>query len=107
MTNSEQLQNRILFSKISAIALLFAAIPIFPYVFYQILKFLIFGTACFSGYLYHQEKNKKWMWIMVIIAVIFNPINPLYFGHPIWSVLDIIVSITFFRSPKKHIHSLT
>jgi|SRR3989338_1093670 len=100
MITAEQTNYRILFSKIAAIALLIAVIPIWPYFFYQFLKLAVFGAAAFSVYLYHKEKNTKWMMVMIVIAIIFNPINPLYFGHFLWSVADIIVALLFFKSPK-------
>lgn len=40
------------------------------------------------------------MWIMIAIAIIFNPINALYFGHFLWSIIDIIVAILYLKSPK-------
>lgn len=100
MITAEQSHYRILLSKITAIVLVVAMIPIWPYFFYQLLKFLVFGTAVFCAYLYYKEKNKKWMWIMIIVAVIFNPINPLYFGHLLWSIVDLIVAILFFKIAK-------
>ncbi len=100
MITTEQKEYRILFSKIAAIALLVAVIPIWPYFFYQALKLVVFGAAAFSTYLYHKEKNKGWMLTMIGIAIVFNPINPLYFGHFLWSVVDIVVAILFYQSPK-------
>ena len=100
MITTEQSNYRILFSKIATIALLVAVIPIWPYFFYQFLKLAIFGAAAFSVYLYHKEKNTKWMMTMIVIAIIFNPINALYFGHFLWSIVDIIVALLFFKSPK-------
>ena len=102
MISTEQANYRILFSKIAAIALLIAVVPIWPYFFYQALKLVVFGAAAHSVYLYHKEKNTKWMVIMIAVAIIFNPINPLYFGHFLWSVADIIVALLFFKSPKHH-----
>ena len=96
----EQVSYRILFSKIATITLLVAVIPVWPYFFYQFLKLAIFGAATFSAYTYHKEKNTKWMTIMIIIAIIFNPFNPLYFGNFLWSVADLIVAMLFFKSPK-------
>lgn len=101
MITTEQANYRILFSKIAAIALLIAVVPIWPYFFYQFLKLAVFGAAAFSVYLYHKEKNTKWMVIMIVIAIIFNPINPLYFGHFLWSIADLVVALLFFKSPKK------
>lgn len=102
MITKEQREYRILFSKIAAIALLIAVVPIWPYFFYQALKLVVFGAACFSVYLYHKEKNKKWLLIMLGIAIVFNPINPLYFGSFLWSIADVIVAVLFFNSPKHH-----
>lgn len=102
MITTEQKEYRILFSKIAAIALLVAVIPIWPYFFYQALKLVVFGAAAFSAYLYHKEKNRGWMLTMIGIAIVFNPINPLYFGHFLWSIVDLVVAWLFFKSPKHH-----
>lgn len=102
MITTEQTKYRILFSKIAIVLLLIAVIPIWPYFFYQFLKLAIFGASAFSVYLYHKEKNTKWMVTMIVIAIIFNPINPLYFGHFLWSIVDIIVALFFLMSPKHH-----
>ncbi|MBM3281556.1 MAG: hypothetical protein FJY91_02325 [Candidatus Harrisonbacteria bacterium] len=101
MVTKEQAEYRKLFSKIATIALLVAVIPVWPYFFYQALKLVIFGAAAFSVYLYHKEKNKRWMLTMIVIAIVFNPINPLYFGHFFWSIVDLVVSVLFFKSPKE------
>lgn len=102
MITKEQSEYRILFSKIAAIALIIAVVPVWPYFFYQALKLVVFGTAAHSVYLYHKEKDTKWMVIMIVIAIVFNPINPLYLGHFLWSIVDIIVALFFFKSPKHH-----
>lgn len=102
MISKEQSNYRILFSKIAAVVLLIAVVPIWPYFFYQFLKLAVFGAAAFSVYLYHKEKNTKWMIIMIVIAIIFNPINALYFGHFLWSIVDLAVAWLFFKSPKHH-----
>jgi len=100
MITTEQANYRVLFSKIAAITLLIAVVPIWPYFFYQFLKLVVFGAAAHSVYLYHKEKNTQWMVIMIIVAIIFNPISPLYFGHFLWSIVDLIVAVVFFKSPK-------
>lgn len=101
MITKEQAEYRITFSKIAAIALLIAVVPVWPYFFYQLLKLVVFGAAAFSVYLYHKEKDQKWMIIMIVIGLVFNPINPLYFGHFLWSIVDIVAAILFFQSPKR------
>lgn len=100
MISPEQLEYRKLFSKIAMVLLLVAVIPVWPYFFYQFLKLAIFGAAVFSAYLYHKDRNTKWLTIMLVIAIVFNPFNPLYFGHFLWSVIDLIGAGLFFKSPK-------
>jgi hypothetical protein len=101
MISIEQKHYRIIFSKIAAILLLVAVIPIWPYFLYQFLKLVVFGAASFSAYLYHKEKKTQWMVTMIVIAIVFNPINPLYFGHFLWSIVDLIVVLLFYKSPKE------
>ena len=87
-------------NKLAFIALLIAVIPIWPYFFYQLLKFLVCGAAAYSAYTFYKQHMSKSMWIMIVVAIIFNPINPFYFGHFLWSVLDIVIAVVFFRATK-------
>src|ERR1041385_2806219 len=100
MISEEFKQYRITLAKVAAILLLIAVIPIWPYFVYQILKLVVFGSACFLAYTYHKEHKVNWMWGMIVVAIIFNPINALYFGHFLWSIADLVVAIIFFKSPK-------
>jgi hypothetical protein len=104
MLNQEFIKYRITLAKFSAGVLFFAIVPIWPYVFYQILKLVVFGSACFLAYTYHKENKTNWMWYMIIVAIIFNPINALYFGHFLWSIVDLVVAIMFLKAPKDHHH---
>ena len=54
----EQLNYRILFSKIATIALLVAVIPIWPYFFYQFLKLAIF--VCWRLFRSSISQGKKY-----------------------------------------------
>jgi hypothetical protein len=98
--SNDQIKYRNLFLKIAAITLIVAVIPVWPYFFYQFIKLIIFGASVYSAYLYHKEKNTAWMVVMIFIAIAFNPINPIYFGHFVWSIVDLIVAFLFFKSPK-------
>lgn len=101
MISSQQLNNRILFSKIATVLLLMAIVPIWPYFLYQFLRFVVFGAAAFSGYLYYKEKNTLWMSLMIAIAIFFNPINSLYLGRNLWTIVDFTAAVAFLKSPKR------
>jgi hypothetical protein len=101
MTTIEERDYRVLFCKIATILLFVAVVPIWPYFLYQFLKLAVFGAAAYSAYLYHKEANKNWMIVMIVVAIIFNPINPLYFGHLLWSLVDLVIAWLFIKSPKE------
>jgi len=84
--------------KIIAIIMLFWALADNPYGYYQILRWVVAGVTGYSAYLSYRQDKKAWTWIMAIIAVLFNPIAPIYLNREIWSVLDVIVAAIIFIS---------
>jgi uncharacterized membrane protein len=81
--------------KIIAIVMLFIALADNPYGYYQILRWVVAGVAGYSAYLAYKDKNKLWTWIFGIVAVLFNPIAPIYLDRETWSVINIIVAGIF------------
>lgn len=66
-----------------------------PYVFYQILRFLICGVAGYFSYLCYENKQNIWLWILVAIAILFNPVFKFRFGLDSWQVIDFITATIF------------
>ena len=83
---------------ICVIALLLAILPIWPYGYYQLLRWLVAGTAAFIVYVASKLAKKTWIWIMSAIAILFNPIVPIYLAKEIWVAIDFIAAIVFFVS---------
>ena len=87
-------------ASIVAILMLLLAIPsgLWPYIYYQILRWIITCVALFIAYTaYHLEKQ-AWIWIIAIIVILFNPIVPIYLSKETWVLIDLIVSIIFLIS---------
>ena len=81
---------------IIAIAMSLLAIPsIWPYAYYQLLRWVLCGSGVYLGFLAHKKENIVWTWIMGIIAVLFNPIFPFYLDKGIWVILDLVVAVLF------------
>jgi len=77
--------------------LLLAAIPSFwPYSFYVLLRWIIFTSSLYIAYNFYNSKIKSWFFVFGGIALIFNPILPVYFNKPIWVGIDFVSSILFF-----------
>ena len=84
--------------KIIAIIMLVWALVDNPYVYYQILRWVITGVTGYSAYLAYKHEKITWTWIFGIIAILYNPIAPIHLDKEIWSIIDIIVAAIILTS---------
>lgn len=85
--------------KLIAGAMLILAIPpIWPYSYFQILRWVVAGVAIYNAYTANELGRIKWVFIMGAIAILFNPIFPIYFHKETWVILDLVASILMFAS---------
>ena len=90
------LQRQILLpSIITSVLLLIAVLPIKQYSFYIILRWIVFISAIYIGYFSYKEKRPTWVWLMGIIAVLFNPIEPIHMSKGFWQPIDFVTAIIF------------
>jgi membrane-bound ClpP family serine protease len=85
-------------ARILGIIMLILAIGKNPYIFYKLLRVVIFIVSIFCAYMSDKFNNKGWVWIFGIVAFLFNPILPIYLNKNIWVIIDIIVIISFILS---------
>jgi hypothetical protein len=82
--------------------MLLLAIPsIWPYSYYQILRWVVAILACYNAYTAYESKQNNWMFIMIGISILFNPISPIHFEKSTWAFLDFITAIVMFYSINK------
>ena len=77
-------------------ALSFLALFSWPYAYYQILKILVFCVVIY--YFYMGNKNHKHLpapLVALALAILFNPIAPIYLSRSTWSFLNIICGVYF------------
>jgi hypothetical protein len=84
--------------KLVGIAFLLISFLKLPYGFYTLLRIVITGTATYSTYIYYKAEKKFWMWTLGVIAILFNPIVPIYLEKETWKVIDITTAIIFLIS---------
>lgn len=84
--------------KLVAIVMALGALASFPYVYYQLLNWVIAGAALLTAWQAHRQKNDWVAWLFAILAVIFNPIAPLYLGTGTWQILDVIAAVALALS---------
>ncbi len=69
-----------------------------PYGYYQILRWIVCGFFGYFAFLTHDHNDIKWTWIFSGIAILFNPIIPIYLEREVWQVIDVIVAIVILAS---------
>lgn len=84
-------------SFIAIFLLLIALLPM-PYGYYTLVRICICLYSAFLAYKSWEEKIDIWMWIFIVIAVLFNPIIPIYLNRELWAIIDIVIAIVFFIS---------
>ncbi len=78
-----------------AIVLLLGALGTFPYVYYQILDWVVMGAALVIARRTCKEGKMFEVWCFVAVAVVFNPFAPLYLTSGIWRIADVVVAALF------------
>ena len=86
------------FSSIAYLAmsvLLFLAIAPMAYGYYTLLRIIV---CLFFGVLAYQNFDKAQYgppiaWVFGFVAILFNPIVPIYFSKELWMIIDAAVGI--------------
>lgn len=86
------------FTIVAEIMLILAIPAIWPYGYFQLLRWVVAIVAVYNAYLAYESKNNKWVLIMGAIAVLFNPIAPIFLQKETWVILDLIVGVFFVLS---------
>ena len=81
--------------KLLAIAILLGAMGTHPYSYFQILRWIVCAAAAYSAYLYIQAERTALFWVFVALAVLFNPIAPIYMTRDSWQNYDLIAAVIF------------
>jgi len=85
-------------SVISVVLLLLAIPAIWPYGYYILLRWIVTASAIFLIWIAYDLKKTFWLFLMGIVAILFNPIIPVYLDKGTWVIIDFIVAILFLVS---------
>ena len=70
-------------------ALLLIAIAPLPYGYYTLLRIVVTGVLIWAAVIAYDRQNPTLPWIYGILAVLFNPVIPIYLSREIWLPIDI------------------
>lgn len=91
-----------------AALLLLGAFGTWPYVYYQLLRWVVFGVGIYASYQAHETNRNSWVWLFGAMALLFNPILPFYMERETWQVIDLtaaLLLVSFIFSKRKQIES--
>jgi len=95
MSNQEDKNNFAKYFIILSIFMLFGAIAEWPYGYYTFLRWITCITSILIAF-QAFEKNIDWAKaVFIVIAILFNPLVPVYLSRGIWIPLDIVTAIFF------------
>ena len=90
---------------ITAGVLLLLAVPsVWPYAYFQILRWVVAIAAGLNAYRAYELNKTEWVVLMAGTAILFNPIAPIFLAKGTWVVLDIVAAVLMFLSAQKLAH---
>ena len=86
--------------------LLFIAIANLPYGYYTFLRIFVCGTALYGIVVAHKIESQEWLIALIAIAIIYNPLIPIYLAREVWAPINtvsaIAVGISGFQLRRSH-----
>ncbi|HEY2295149.1 MAG TPA: DUF6804 family protein [Thermoanaerobaculia bacterium] len=80
-------------ARLIAAFLLLWALGAHPYGFYVLLRWVVCAVAMYSALEAYGRSKKGLVWILGVMALIFNPFIPVYLDRAIWRPIDLLASI--------------
>lgn len=84
-----------------AVVLVLGAIQTYqtlPYAYFQIMTWAVCTAAIVAAIEAYRSGNRATLWLFGVLAVVFNPIAPVYLSQYAWRIADIIAAIIFTGS---------
>lgn len=77
-----------------------------PYGYFILLRIVVCSICLYLAVYCYQNELTNWVWLLSIIAIVFNPIIPIHLNKELWMIIDIVTIIVFLFSfshlrPKK------
>ena len=77
----------------SIVFLVLSALGSWPYGFYTLLRLVVCGSAVYLAIQFSSRSDDTWAWVMVGVALLFNPVIPIGLTRGIWVVLDFLAAV--------------
>tara|TARA_B110000444_G_C18700959_1_gene528939 strand:- start:212 stop:484 length:273 start_codon:yes stop_codon:yes gene_type:complete len=80
---------------------LFVGVLNMPYGYYRLLRIIVTISSALYCFQFFEKNKMNMVYLFGFIAILFNPLIPIFFNKEIWIVIDIVVSGLFlYFNPK-------
>ena len=72
--------------------------------YYDLMRLIVCGAAGYIAWCVKQQKGERLFWVMVVVAIIYNPIAPVHFERTLWILLNLASATAFWiaaTNPKR------
>ena len=78
----------------------FALIGVFsmPYGYYTFLRITVTMGCIFLIIVGEHDQSRIQNLVLIVIAILFNPVIPIYLARDLWKFIDLFISLIFFGS---------
>ena len=74
-------------------AMLLLCLAPMPYGYFMLVRFVMMVAFGWMAYQYYLRQKAVAMWVLVALALLFQPIYKIALGRVTWNVVDVIVAI--------------
>ena len=69
--------------------LLWALYPGNPYGYYVLLRVVCCAAFVYLAYLAWERKQHGWVWVLAVVAIVYNPLVRIHLTRGIWSAVNV------------------
>lgn len=78
---------------IAIVMLLWALYPENPYGYYILLRIICCAVFIYLAIQAVSDEKLGWVWVLGVIAVIYNPMIPIHLTREIWTIINLVTII--------------
>ena len=83
-------------------AVLFIGVFPLPIGYYTLLRLVVTAAAAYIAYdTFQTDKQSGWIWVFGFVAILFNPLIPIYLNKELWMIIDFAAAILFIVYSRK------
>jgi uncharacterized membrane protein YccC len=83
---------------VTAGAMLLVALLPLPYGYYILLRWVVAAAAGYAAWWAYSHRRFVWPWPLGALAILFNPLVPLYMRRSDWQFFDLMGSAVAFAA---------